>query len=197
MVIPSPGRRRSVINPSPKRHDNRLYSTGSMTAVAGDPRPSRSSAHVAASLGRQTWLAVLVKAAPNELEAAWGRLADKPRYRMLRPTETGLVMLRGRIGGTGQPFNFGEMTMTRAAIQLVDDAGDPRQTGFGHVAGRSARHAELVALFDALLQDEERHETLTAEIVLPLLSRQAERKVAQAARTAATKVDFFTMVRGE
>src|SRR5215471_18741197 len=88
---------------------------------------------------RQRWLAVLAKAPLPRLEAAWDALADKPRYRMLRPAETGLVMVRGRIGGTGQPFNFGEMTMTRAAIQLVDDAGDPRQTGFGHVAGRSAR----------------------------------------------------------
>ena len=99
---------------------------------------------------RRSWLAVLAKARVDELEAAWDALADKPRYRVLRRAETGLVMLRGRIGGTGQSFNFGEMTMTRAAVQLLDDADDANRTGFGHVAGRSARHAELVALFFSL-----------------------------------------------
>jgi alpha-D-ribose 1-methylphosphonate 5-triphosphate synthase subunit PhnG len=105
---------------------------------------------------RQRWLAVLAKASLAELEAAWGELADKPRYRILRQSETGLVMVRGRIAGTGQPFNLGEMTMTRAAVQLLAAAGGASHTGFGHVAGRSRRRAELVALFDALLQDSAR-----------------------------------------
>jgi alpha-D-ribose 1-methylphosphonate 5-triphosphate synthase subunit PhnG len=146
---------------------------------------------------RRSWLAVLAKASVDELEAAWDALADKPRYRVLRRAETGLVMLRGRIGGTGQPFNFGEMTMTRAAVQLLDDADDASRTGFGHVAGRSARHAELVALFDALLQDPARHDVLAATLVAPLAMRQQASKAAQAAKVMATKVDFFTMVRGE
>jgi alpha-D-ribose 1-methylphosphonate 5-triphosphate synthase subunit PhnG len=106
-------------------------------------------------------------------------------------------MLRGRIGGTGQPFNFGEITMTRAAIQLLDPAGDPNQTGFGHVAGRSARQAELVALFDALLQDPERHKPVNMTVVAPLAARQQAVKADRAAKVMATKVDFFTMVRGE
>jgi alpha-D-ribose 1-methylphosphonate 5-triphosphate synthase subunit PhnG len=149
------------------------------------------------SSARRSWLAVLAKARVDELEAAWDALADKPRYRVLRHPETGLVMLRGRIGGTGQPFNFGETTMTRAAVQLLDDADDASRTGFGHVAGRSARHAELVALFDALLQDPARHDVLAATLVAPLAMRQQASKAAQAAKVMATKVDFFTMVRGE
>jgi len=161
------------------------------------PAPLRRSANLETSLARQRWLAVLAKASVDELEAAWDALADKPRYRVLRHPESGLVMLRGRIGGTGQPFNFGEMTMTRAAVQLLDDADDSSCTGFGHVAGRSARHAELVALFDALLQDPARHDVLATTLVAPLATRQQGAKAAQAAKVMPTKVDFFTMVRGE
>lgn len=146
---------------------------------------------------RRAWLAVLTKASLAELEAAWDSLTEKPAYRLLRPGETGLVMLRGRIGGTGAPFNLGEMTMTRAAVQLIDAAGWVSQTGFGHVAGRSTRRAELVAVFDALLQDPARREAIDAAVVRPLAARQLAAKTAERAKVAASKVDFFTMVRGE
>jgi alpha-D-ribose 1-methylphosphonate 5-triphosphate synthase subunit PhnG len=146
---------------------------------------------------RQRWLAVLAKAPVARLEAAWDELDDKPRYRPLRHPETGLVMVRGRIGGTGQPFNFGEMTMTRAAVQLLDAAGAVGHTGFGHVAGRSARRAELVALFDAMLQDPARRDVIADRVVEPLAAEQEEAKAARAAKVMASKVDFFTMVRGE
>jgi alpha-D-ribose 1-methylphosphonate 5-triphosphate synthase subunit PhnG len=137
---------------------------------------SEPSANAETTLTRRRWLAVLAKARVGDLEAAWASLADKPRYRVLRRAETGLVMMRGRIGGTGQPFNFGEMTMTRAAVQLLDDANDASRTGFGHVAGRSARHAELVTLFDALLQDPE----------LPIMPQQS--RCANAPRASDRKV---------
>jgi alpha-D-ribose 1-methylphosphonate 5-triphosphate synthase subunit PhnG len=149
------------------------------------------------SVARRQWLAALAKARVEELETAWGELADKPNYRLLRPAEAGLVMVRGRIGGTGQPFNVGEMTMTRAAIQLIDATGQARCTGFGHVAGRSVRHAELVALFDALLQDPRRHDALATTLVAPLVARQHAAKSANAAKAMTSKVDFYTMVRGE
>jgi alpha-D-ribose 1-methylphosphonate 5-triphosphate synthase subunit PhnG len=148
-------------------------------------------------VARQRWLAVLAKAPVKRLEAAWSALDDPPRYRSLRRAETGLVMVRGRIGGIGQPFNFGEMTMTRAAVQLLDVDGAVRHTGFGHVAGRSARQAELVALFDAMLQDPTRHDALLDRVVMPLAAEQDAAKTAQTAKVMASKVDFFTMVRGE
>lgn len=148
-------------------------------------------------MARQAWLAVLAKASLAELEGAWDALAEKPAYRRLRPGETGLVMLRGRIGGTGQPFNLGEMTMTRAAVQLLDAAGEVSHAGFGHVAGRSARRAELVALFDALLQNPARHAAVAGDVVAPLAARQQVAKAARGAKVMASKVDFFTMVRGE
>jgi len=150
-----------------------------------------------ARTARQAWLAVLAKASLAELEAAWDELAEKPAYRRLRPGETGLVMLRGRIGGTGQPFNLGEMAMTRAAVQLLDTAGQVSYAGFGHVAGRSTRRAELVALFDAMLLDPARHAVITADVVAPLAARQQTSKAVRTAHVMASKVDFFTMVRGE
>jgi alpha-D-ribose 1-methylphosphonate 5-triphosphate synthase subunit PhnG len=146
---------------------------------------------------RRTWLAVLTKASLAQLEAAWDALEDKPVYRVLRPGETGLVMLRGRIGGNGQPFNFGEMTMSRAAVQLLDDSGRASHAGFGHVAGRSVRRAELVAVFDALLQDPARQEVIATLVVGLLAAQQQAAKAAQHAKVIASKVDFFTMVRGE
>lgn len=146
---------------------------------------------------RQRWLGVLAKVSFAQLEGAWQRLGDKPRYRLLRPSETGLVMVRGRIGGSGQPFNFGEMTMTRAALQLLGAENTVLQTGFGYVAGRSGRRAELVAVFDALLQDPARHEAIAEAVVEPLAVDQAAAKAAEAAKVMASKVDFFTMVRGE
>lgn len=146
---------------------------------------------------RQRWLAVLAKAALAELEAAWGLLADRPRYRMLRSPEVGLAMVRGRIGGTGQPFNLGEMTMTRAAVQLLDSTGAATHAGFGHVGGRAERRAELVALFDALLQDPARRDALCAQVIVPLADRQEAARAARAGKIAASKVEFFTMVRGE
>ncbi len=146
---------------------------------------------------RRGWYAVLAKASLAELDAVWDALAEKPDYRTLRHSETGLVMVRGRIGGTGAAFNLGEMTMTRAAIQVIDAAGNVTYTGFGYVAGRAKRHAQLVALFDALLQDPVRHGALAASVVVPLAERQAAMKAVRAAAVMASKVDFFTMVRGE
>jgi alpha-D-ribose 1-methylphosphonate 5-triphosphate synthase subunit PhnG len=87
--------------------------------------------------------------------------------------------------------------MTRAVVQLLDAAGRVSHAGFGHVAGRSTRRAELVALFDALLQDPARHAALAADVVAPLAARQQAAKAARSAKIMASKVDFFTMVRGE
>ena len=144
--------------------------------------------------GRARWISSLSLAATEQLESYWETVSPKPRYRWLRPAESGLVMLRGRAGGEGRAFNFGEMTATRAAV-VID--GPQPTTGFGYVAGRNARHAELAALFDALLQDEARRPILLRDLIAPI---DAARKQAQAARSgavAATRVDFTTMVRGD
>jgi alpha-D-ribose 1-methylphosphonate 5-triphosphate synthase subunit PhnG len=144
---------------------------------------------------RRFWMGVLAKTPPAALEAAWQGLADKPGYRQLRAPQIGLAMVRGRIGGTGEPFNLGEMTMTRAAVQLVS-AGGPGPVGYGHVAGRNPRQAELAALLDALLQDPARKGAVLREVIEPLAASLAGAAEARRQRVEPSKVEFFTMVRG-
>lgn len=138
---------------------------------------------------RQRWLAVLAKADPRELGAAWDSLSPQPGYRVLRAPEIGMVMVRGRMGGTGDAFNVGEMTVTRAAVRL-----DVGATGVGYVAGRDRRHAEIAAVVDAMMQSSEL-QSVARQIVQPLEAAQQRRRETAARKAAATKVDFFTMVR--
>jgi alpha-D-ribose 1-methylphosphonate 5-triphosphate synthase subunit PhnG len=144
------------------------------------------------SAARRRWLSILARAPLDALEARWAYLDLAPAYAFLRAPETGLAMVRARAGGTGAKFNLGEMTVTRCAVRLDDGA-----TGVGYVAGRSARHATLVALIDALLLRESRRDAVLGAIVEPLAALLDERARAQRADAARTKVDFFTLVRGD
>ena len=65
----------------------------------------------ASTAARQHWMSVLAKATPTEILTAWDEMTGKPDYRFIRPPETGLVMVQARAGGSGQRFNYGEMTM--------------------------------------------------------------------------------------
>ena len=140
---------------------------------------------------RQRRLGLLSRADVADLRKAWEALADKPDWREVRPAEIGLVMARGRIGGSGQAFNLGEVTVSRCAVELASG-----ETGFGQVMGRDKGRARLVALFDALCQTK-----ASADIENDLLTPVAEKLAAEdqvsGEQTAATKVDFFTLVRGE
>ncbi len=141
---------------------------------------------------RRRWMSVLAQARPWELEAAWEALAEQPSYRFVRRPEVGLVMVRGRAGGTGVRFNLGEMTVTRCTIELHSGA-----IGHAYVGGRSVRHAELAALLDAFLQDPARRGAVEASVITPLETAARERRAAARARSAATQVEFFTLVRGD
>ena len=141
---------------------------------------------------RQRWMSVLAQASPAELEACWSEVEAPPRHRVLRRPETGLVMVRGREGGTGARFNVGEVTVTRCAVELEGGA-----VGLAYVRGRDPRHAELAAVLDALLQDPARRESLEPAVVVSLAAAQAARRRAAAERIAPSKVEFFTMVRGD
>jgi alpha-D-ribose 1-methylphosphonate 5-triphosphate synthase subunit PhnG len=140
---------------------------------------------------RQRWLAVLARAATHQLEACWVE-TGQPAPALLRQPETGLVMARGRAGGTGQRFNLGEITVTRCAVRSSDG-----HIGHGYVAGRDRRKAELVACFDALLQAPARRAALLARVVEPLATAQADTRAATARKAAATRVEFFALVRGD
>lgn len=141
---------------------------------------------------RQQWMAILAKAETGSIDPLWDDVADKPDWTCVRPPETGMVMVRARAGGTGQRFNMGEMTVTRCVVRL-----DSGTIGHAYVAGRDSRHAELAAVLDALLQQPERRDELHRTVLDPLIAEQVAIREKAARRTAATKVDFFTMVRGE
>ena len=110
------------------------------------------------------------------------------RYTRLRGPEAGLVMVRGRTGGGGAPFNLGEMTVTRCTVRT-----ESGQVGHAYVAGRDARQAELAAVLDAMLQDPLRDACLHANVIAPLAEAQQARRADIAAKAAATKVQFFAM----
>jgi len=115
-----------------------------------------------------------------------------PDHENLREPENGLVMVRGRIGGDGAPFNVGEATVSRAAVRLASG-----EVGFGYVLGRDADKARMIALCDALIQTRDHAATIEAQVVVPLLAAMMARRNQKAAEAAATRVDFYTMVRGE
>lgn len=139
---------------------------------------------------RRRWLAVLARASGEELQAAVGR-ATPPPHQMVRAPEAGMVMLRGRVGGTGDAFNLGEAAVTRCAVRLGDILG------VGYTLGRDKRKAERIALLDALLQDPSLQPGLLRDVVEPLARVQAQARETEGRAVAASKVEFFTMVRGE
>lgn len=141
---------------------------------------------------RQAWLAVLARTPVNELEHAWAALTPQPAFQVLRPPETGLTQVRARAGGTGQQFNLGEATVARCVVQL-----ESGEIGIGYAMGRDGRQAQLVAVFDALLQDPVQGQALQRDVIAQLAQKQAANKRRSTEATAATKVDFFTMVRGD
>lgn len=137
---------------------------------------------------RRHWMSVLARADAQVLAARLAALDDLPTYNRLRGPESGLVMVRGRAGGSGAPFNLGEMTVTRCTIRTEGGL-----IGHAYVTGRDMRQAELAAVFDALLQDPARHAALQATVIAPLAQAQADRRAGIAAKAAATKVNFFAM----
>lgn len=138
---------------------------------------------------RRTWMGLLARARPEDLARLMP--ADLPDHHLLRGPEIGTVMVRGRIGGTGSPFNLGEMTVTRCSVRLEDGI-----VGHAVVQGRDKTHARHAAVLDALMQTGGA-EGLARSVLDPLAKAEADRGGALARRAAATKVEFFTLVRGE
>jgi alpha-D-ribose 1-methylphosphonate 5-triphosphate synthase subunit PhnG len=146
----------------------------------------RSDPHIAT---RQRWMGVLARAG-GQL-AAYESALKEAEYRLIRAPEIGMTLVRGRMGGTGNPFNLGEMSVTRCVVRLADGC-----TGYSYVAGRDKQHAELAALADAHLQGAEQAHW-QSRLIEPLAAAQRAQQAAKAAETATTQVEFFTLVRGE
>lgn len=115
-----------------------------------------------------------------------------PAHEDLREAENGLVMIRGRVGGDGVPFNLGEATVSRAVMRLATG-----EVGFGYALGRDLQKARMIALCDGLAQSDQFSDELEAKVIAPLREGMLSRRRGKAAETAATRVDFYTMVRGE
>lgn len=153
-----------------------------------NPGPNRQT-------DRADWIALLARAPLALLEQALQPHEAGHHKEFLRRPETGLYMVQGRAGGTGDRFNLGEVTVTRCALRSLGPDAEPSPVGVAYVMGRQHRQAELAALADALLQQAAHHNALEQTLLQPVrqhLALQAARRQAQA---QSTKVDFFTVAR--
>jgi alpha-D-ribose 1-methylphosphonate 5-triphosphate synthase subunit PhnG len=135
-------------------------------------------------------MAICAEARRDELDEALRRVGFDGSADDLRRPQIGLVMLRGRIGGKGRPFNFGEATVSRAAVRL-----ETGETGFAYQLGRDQHKARQAAIVDALLQS--KHRSAVERALKPIADRLTAERETRARQSAATRVNFFTMVRGE
>ncbi|WP_337270598.1 phosphonate C-P lyase system protein PhnG [Oryzifoliimicrobium ureilyticus] len=142
--------------------------------------------------GRKRVADLLAKAEMSELNATWADVDPKPAVQPIRGPETGLVMIKGRIGGGGSPFNLGEATVTRATVRL-----ETGTVGHAHALGTDREKVQLAAIFEALWQEAETQSLVEERLLKAIEARLAAADSQKAEETAATRVDFFTMVRGE
>ena len=141
---------------------------------------------------RKAAMAALAAAPAEDLQTLWRDAGFAVEARPLRGPETGLVTLRGRMGGGGAPFNFGEATVTRATVRLATG-----EIGHAYALGRDRDKARISATIDALWQRADMRAAVEERIIAPLAVKAARADAQRRAETAATRVDFFTMVRGE
>ncbi|MEO0774356.1 MAG: phosphonate C-P lyase system protein PhnG [Pseudomonadota bacterium] len=140
---------------------------------------------------RKSWMSLLAKSPADMLQQLWDGFEGVEPHTFLRAPEAGGVMVRGRTGATGAPFNLGEMTVTRCSLKLPGG-----QVGHGYVQGRDKAHATRAALVDAHMQTDIAPK-LRRAVLDPLEASMTAARNTRAAKAAATKVDFFTLARGE
>ena len=140
---------------------------------------------------RKAAMAVLAHSGATDIAGYLDAMA-LPAHEDLREPENGLVMVRGRVGGDGAPFNLGEATVSRAAVRLSTG-----EVGFGYTLGRDRHKAKLIALCDAMVQSVEFAAAVEADVIGPLRMAVIEKRNCKSAEAAATRVDFYTLVRGE
>ncbi len=141
---------------------------------------------------RRHAMSLLARALASELKGPLDQGWADHGARDLKPAETGLVMLRGRAGGDGAPFNLGEATVTRAVVELPGG-----ERGYAHILGRDAERARLAAIFDALWQKAAERRAVEERVLKPIAARLQAARAKASAEIAATRVDFFTLKRGE
>ena len=140
---------------------------------------------------RKFWMSLLATSNQSDLLNLWEQKKIKVNYVWLRTPEIGSIMAQGRMGVTGDKFNIGEVTITRCSLKL--NCGT---IGHSYVQGRSKKKAEISALCDALMQTKMSKE-INKNIIIPLEKIKKDNKDKILSKAEATKVDFFTLVRGE
>lgn len=135
---------------------------------------------------------LIARATRAEIGALWMQGEEPPAATLLRGPETGLVMVQGRIGGGGASFNVGEVTVSRCSLRLATGV-----IGHAQALGTDREKVRLGAIAHALWQDDTTRARVEVAVLVPVETRLAEERARRAEETAATRVDFFTMVRGE
>jgi len=148
-----------------------------------------------ATTGRRRAARVLAGAPRAALADRWARWPEPPRVDWLRAPEAGLVMVQGRIGSTGDRFNLGEATVTRATARLTGGRLAAEAVGTAYVLGSDPEHAGLAAIFTALLGDEATRAEVLEQVIDPLDAELAARDRAARAAARGTVVDFLTVAR--
>ncbi|MRS90376.1 phosphonate C-P lyase system protein PhnG [Enterobacteriaceae bacterium RIT714] len=141
---------------------------------------------------RQRWMSVLAHSQPAALRERMRTLKLTPEYETIRAPEVGLVQIQARTGGTGERFFAGDATLTRAVVRLTSGT-----LGYSYLLGRDKQHAELCAVVDALLQEQPYFQSLMETLIAPLEADRAARIAARQAEINTSRVDFFTLVRGD
>lgn len=141
---------------------------------------------------RQGWMSALARTDFLHLKNSWSQLNLSPEHHIIRATETGLIQVQSRMGSTGNPFNIGDMTVTRSVVKLPGG-----EMGYSYIKGRNKEHAHLAALIDALMQNSDYTEQLRLQVINPLKATMAEQTNHRHQQIATSKVEFFTIVRGE
>lgn len=137
-------------------------------------------------------MALLAEAHGAELARGITAIGDIPAVTVVKPTEVGMVMVQGRIGGDGAAFNLGEATVTRMVVQLASG-----EMGLAFNLGRDVEKTHLAAICDALWQNPSYRADVESHVLAAVRKRVELERARDLCQTAATRVDFFTMVRGE
>ncbi len=141
---------------------------------------------------RQRWMALLASASVKDLETEKGKLRSDIDWHFILKPEVGLLMVQSKADGSHPGFNLGEMSVTKCVIEVQD-----QYLGYAMVSGSNPMHAELAALFDGFLQHPEFRDDLKDNLIARLVQKQKERDRVLEQEAADTRVEFFTLKRGE
>lgn len=176
-----------IMKPSPAPSETYAKPTGAPPTGPQQSGAEQSGAE-RTSGERQRTARVLAGASQSELAELWRAWPSRPEVEYVRGPESGLVMVQGRAGGSGDRFNLGEATVTRATVMVRGSLGT------AYVLGSYPEHAALAAIFDGLLGSSERSRVMD-EVISVLQKRQAGHDAGRRAEARSTVVDFFTVAR--